>query len=619
MPDNENLLNTQELEDSVSIDNLTQSPDLDGDDVIVMVHENNGVKSTYKAILRSIANFINKLLHYSTDLHTQNDTIIGAINELADGGGGSVDITTEITTPSAVQTFADGGDNIPLKSCNVAIVAQQAGTGTPSPSNVRSISGFDEVEVVVTGKNLLPSKLSDIITVNTAGSWNNNVYTYRSVVFTVNTDSDGFVTSINANGTATGGNATLKLPSFNLPQGEYMMSGVTGGSSSSFYIQSFGDVDYTTGSGIFDGGNGANFTLTAKNVLTTSIFVRTGYNAQNVLFYPQIEKGSTATAYEPYKGTTHTIPLGQTIYGGTAEIVGGNGTKTHNYITLNGSENWTEYASGKYYATVVTANDNKVSDVGYLSNLYLFEGNGSSRSTDITVDKRFYMQRQYGRVWLYDSSITSLTDLQTMLSNNNLSVVYPLTTPTAFTFAETNIPTLSGVNSIYADSGDIQSLEYFNAGADDIDSLIDLETREFKKGKKVKFDITASHPNNPTAYSIVVKVAGNSVFSKAYACNTYGVFAEATDYFVYDGEIYTVVAQGFQANTNQKMLTFAINDESYEVKCSASNSSYATEDSFSLKVGEGVDARDVYYDNSTSGLTATNLQDAIDEIVSMMQ
>lgn len=465
MPDNENLLNTQDLEDSVSIDNLTQSPDLDGDDVVVLVHENNGVKSTYKAILRSIANFINKLLHYSTDLHTQNDTIIGAINELADGGGGSVDITTEITTPSAVQTFNDGGDNIPLKSCNVAIVAQQAGTGTPSPSNPRSVTVFSSVALSV---------------------------------------SDGTNTTV--------------------------------------------------------------------------------YN----------------------------IPLGQTIAGGTAELVGGNGVKDYGYILLNGTESWSEYPQQNGFS--VTLTDSVADSIDMLCNLFPIVSTVANFGLRLTQS-----QLRFCHITDNISGVTDLATWKTWLSNNNVQVVYPLLNDTAFAFGESDIPTLSGLNNVYADSGDIQSLEYFNAGANDIDSLIDLETREFKKGKKVKFDITASHPNNPTAYSIVVKVAGNSVFSKAYACNTYGVFAETTDYFVYDGEIYTVVAQGFQANTNQKMLTFAINDESYEVKCSASNSSYATEDSFSLKVGDGIDASDVYYDNSTSGLTATNLQDAIDEIVSMMQ
>ena len=601
MPDNENLLNTQELEDSVSIDNLTQSPDLDGDDVVVLVHENNGVKSTYKAILRSIANFINKLLHYSTDLHTQNDTIIGAINELADGGGGSADITTLIDTPSSIQTFVDGGDNTPLKSCEVEITATQSGSSTPAPNNPRQISGFNAVDVFVSNKNLC-----EITESSTTGDVN----------FTMNDDG-----TVSVSGSVSTGNKNADIGHFILPAGTYTMSGIPDSLIDDVSRKAAIVLCKDAYSGsvniiktIYSNVNPTDsFTLTEATNCYMRIYVYSAAGTlSNVVFSPQIEKGEDATSFIKHQGTTHAIPLGQTIYGGTADVVGGNGVKDYGYILLNGTESWSEYPQQNGFSVNLT--DSVADSTDMLCNLFPIVSTVANFGLRLTQS-----QLRFCHITDNISGVTDLATWKTWLSNNNVQVVYPLATATAFSFTETNIPTLSGVNNIYADCGNLQSLEYFNAGADDIDSLIDLETREFKKGKKVKFDITASHPNNPTAYSIVVKVAGNSVFSKAYTCNTYGVFAETTDYFVYDGEIYTVVAQGFQANTNQKMLTFAINDESYEVKCSASNSSYATEDSFSLKVGEGVDASDVYYDNSTSGLTATNLQDAIDEIVSMMQ
>ena len=573
MPDNENLLNTQELEDSVSIDNLTQSPDLDGDDVIVMVHENNGVKSTYKAILRSIANFINKLLHYSSDLHTQNDTIIGAINELADGGA-SADITTEITTPAPIMSFADGGDGTPLKSCEVAINAVQA-SGTPSPSNPLSITGFNAVDLSVAGKNILDVSIC------------NRNYTSPNTFFRFG-----------------GTNVSPVDGTLYLARGKYTFSISTTASVIRVLDKNNETIEVVN--------NAEKITFTMPETQKCMINVAKSGNYQISDFTYQLELGEDATTYEAYKGTKHTIPLGQTIYGGEAELVDGVGVKKYGYILLDGSENWSEYPQQNGFSVNLT--DSVADSTDMLCNLFPIVSTVANFGLRLTQS-----QLRFCHITDNISGVTDLATWKTWLSNNNVQVVYPLLNDTAFAFGESDIPTLSGTNNIYADCGNLQSLEYFNAGANDIDSLIDLETREFKKGKKVKFDITASHPNNPTAYSIVVKVAGNSVFSKAYTCNTYGVFSETTDYFVYDGEIYTVVAQGFQANNNQKMLTFAINDESYEVKCSASNSSYATEDSFSLKVGEGVDASDVYYDNSTSGLTATNLQDAIDEIVTMLQ
>ena len=75
-------------DDRVSIDNLTTAPDLGSNDVLPVVHEVSGVKSTYKTSLTALSSFANKELQYSSDLHTTSKTIIGAINELEAGGGG---------------------------------------------------------------------------------------------------------------------------------------------------------------------------------------------------------------------------------------------------------------------------------------------------------------------------------------------------------------------------------------------------------------------------------------------------------------------------------------------------------------------------------------------------
>lgn len=56
--------------------------------------------------------------------------------------------------PAAIASFADGADNMPLKSLVVDIPATQSGTGDPSPENVRPFVGRTDVSVTRTGKNL---------------------------------------------------------------------------------------------------------------------------------------------------------------------------------------------------------------------------------------------------------------------------------------------------------------------------------------------------------------------------------------------------------------------------------------------------------------------------------
>lgn len=55
------------------------------------------------------------------------------------------------TATGAIASFSDGADNIPMKKVTVRIEPKQAGTGDPSPDNVRPISGWDSVQVSHSG------------------------------------------------------------------------------------------------------------------------------------------------------------------------------------------------------------------------------------------------------------------------------------------------------------------------------------------------------------------------------------------------------------------------------------------------------------------------------------
>lgn len=59
------------------------------------------------------------------------------------------------TASGAVASFPDGADDIPLKSCIVRVEPVQAGSGDPSPDNVRPITGWTGCEVQRTGVNIL--------------------------------------------------------------------------------------------------------------------------------------------------------------------------------------------------------------------------------------------------------------------------------------------------------------------------------------------------------------------------------------------------------------------------------------------------------------------------------
>lgn len=128
----------------------------------------------------------------------------------------------------------------------------------------------------------------------------------NGVTFTVNSDG-----SVTANVPANPNAATLSLTTtLKLPAGTYKLTGCpSGGSTTRYYMQGAGDVDYTTGSAILDTGEGFTFTLTATNTLLFNILIRTGFTeGGTITFYPIIRLASdTDPTYTPYAKTNREL------------------------------------------------------------------------------------------------------------------------------------------------------------------------------------------------------------------------------------------------------------------------------------------------------------------------
>ncbi len=439
MPDN----------DRVPIDSLTQIPEYDGSDVFPVVHDNNGTKSTYKGLLSGLATFINKLLHSSSDLHTQNDTIIGAINELADGGGGSTDIISEAS--GTIATFNDGGDNIPVKSLVTDITATQAGSGTPAPDNVRAITGVDAVNVNVIGKNFLPMFTGE---------------TTSGITFSV--ADDGVVT---ASGQASG-NARIAQYLY-LQAGTYILSGASSGSSSGI-----GDLYVTIiSSGIviardYDGSAENTFTLTQTERLYIACRFSNGATSSSTtkVFYPQIERGETASEYNPYTRTSHTITLPETIYKGEADVVSGKGTKSFNAVDLGDLSYTYDSLNTRMVAVISDLKSTGTRRTSFVCSCFQTIDDGREL---VNVPNNSVYSGNVGntQVYIQTTDYTDPAAFKTAMVGQTL--VYPIE-DTDIVFAPVKIPTLSGLNNIYSSTGDVE-VEYFNENADQTSELIDAK------------------------------------------------------------------------------------------------------------------------------------------------
>ena len=371
------------------------------------------------------------------------------------------------TASGSIASFPDGADNVPVKSLNVAVEPVQSGSGDPSPTNIRPISGHTQAVVTRTGKNLLKYPYSQ------------GTYSTSGITFTVNDDG-----SITVNGTATatawfrvyGNFATapsgkLPVPSWVNANASYMISGSIN-DYARIQIDLY-DASNNTVKEVKDTGSGALFTVTESQLSvseTCAIFIRinSGQTLNNVTIKPQIEVGTTSTAFEPYTVQTATIDLDGTRYGGTLDVGTGVLTVDREYqsITSQQISSTAQYASAasdstSYYfnlPNVLTQNGKTSAEINAdntkCDTLLPTNGNAlwnNKTKEGMTVNNKYVSVRVYAS----RMSGTTAAALASALPNG-IEVVYPLATPQTVQLSQTQITSLTsllGHNNIWADCG----------------------------------------------------------------------------------------------------------------------------------------------------------------------
>lgn len=202
----------------------------------------------------------------------------------------------------------------PVENYPLGVVASwepvQEGRGEPSPDNIRPIKGRDSVTVERCGRNLLnPAK------------YEATTKTINGITFT-RLDTGEVV----VNGTATGTAIYVLIKNF-----PYQISLST---DRNWMIVS---KNVISAQGLV---SGVTLVRPSDN---TRLYVRveSGITVKNTVIQPQIEKSTTApTTYTPYIGSTNTLTLPETVYGGEVDAVSGEGQETWKMLTLDGTEEW---------------------------------------------------------------------------------------------------------------------------------------------------------------------------------------------------------------------------------------------------------------------------------------
>lgn len=150
------------------------------------------------------------------------------------------------------------------------------GSASNNGIDVAEIDGAYSQETT-NGKNLL--------NITSTGGTNNGI------TYTINDDK-----SVTLNGATTDAVSQLILNIMTIPNGTYCLNGTN---TANVFMRIWSETQQKE---IYKSVNSASFEITNNDVCQIQIYIHRGVTCNNVIIYPQLELGSTATSYEPYTG-----------------------------------------------------------------------------------------------------------------------------------------------------------------------------------------------------------------------------------------------------------------------------------------------------------------------------
>ena len=361
-----------------------------------------------------------------------------------------------IAGPAALLSFPDGADDRAMDSLKISIVPKQAGSGDPSPENVRPISGWTGAVVQHTGKNLWQMKSY------VGFSYNPSVGTQFSTVETTRQPIDN-------------GDGTFSFPlteawqrlSFLIPcEGadsiymSFKRSG-NGGRRSLGYLDSDMRVISNSNATSADETFGGAFTPVARGASYFYFIWTSNTTGTLTLTAPQITIGTTQLDYEPYQGNTIDIIFPSeagTVYGGTLDVVTGE-LVVDKGIVYAKDINFTSAPVALYDGTgyyIYKRNVFPTNSWNTISNMYKI-----SSLTNIWENQTYgeFQGNTTTLVITLPLEADTLANARQWIVDNNPYFIYPLATPTTYQLTPQEVKTLLGTNNIWADTGDT-SAEY---------------------------------------------------------------------------------------------------------------------------------------------------------------
>lgn len=239
-----------------------------------------------------------------------------------------------VTASGSMVTFESAKAWNIINPVSVTINPVQSGSGDPSPSNVRPISGWTAANLWRTGKNLLPLRIYTGINYNkSAGTTLNPSPTSRN--WTQNANSISYTSSSSY--------TAMSLMTGLLPPGKYSFKIKKLSTYALRYTRYALDRNFNILTKTYDSNvteATTTYTLADYGYVAINLDSGSGSTSRTHEIQIQVEVGSSSTEYAPYNGLLSAINLSAmagTIYGGTLDATHGILTVTKgNIASYNG-------------------------------------------------------------------------------------------------------------------------------------------------------------------------------------------------------------------------------------------------------------------------------------------
>lgn len=361
-----------------------------------------------------------------------------------------------------IDTVANPTVNMTFK---VSVAATAQTTWSPY-SNLCPISGHTDANVTRTGKNLLAlmgANTTDVIpTINettgevsiadtTAIKWASKPFGYSDVV----AEQTYIFSATGIKYGRIGGSMNTTYP--NVGAGNIPDCTISGGGITALVTKNTTARTFTPH---FTGRIYWHFCTDTDNGSSHQAFTMT----------PMIEIGSTASSFEPYSGTTYPIPLGQTVYGGTLDVLTGVLTVDRAMVDLGDKKWYPSPAAGRTRFRTSITDIERISSPNIVAPMLCSAYKTETANNTYTGKQGISLQQNSADIYIYDPQTESMTGAEFKSAMSGVQLCYELATPQTYQLTPTEVTLLLGENNLFSD-GEMTLVYLADGNASDEEAL----------------------------------------------------------------------------------------------------------------------------------------------------